>query len=138
MENQDSRLRSYAPLWGHWMPEKRIYRSGSCSVYTLSGGQPEQGFSCVVKVVTILGQSGQAERQLADAQQEIAALERLRGCAQVVTLYDHAIRPIEEAGEVVGWDVLLRMEQLDCVAGYVRRVLEQMELDEADELLGLL
>lgn len=120
MENQDNRLRSYAPLWGHWVPEKRIYRSGSCSVYTLSGGQPEQSFCCVVKVVTILGQSEQAERQLADAQQEIAALERLRGCAQVVTLYDHAIHPIEEEGEVVGWDVLLRMEQLDCVAELLR------------------
>lgn len=120
MENQDNRLRSYAPLWGHWVPEKRIYRSGSCSVYTLSGRQSEQSFCCVVKVVTILGQSEQAERLLADAQQEIAALERLRGCTQVVTLYDHAIHPIEEEGEVVGWDVLLRMEQLDCVAEMLR------------------
>lgn len=133
MENQDNRLRSYAPLWGHWMPEKRIYRSGSCSVYTLSGGQPEQGFDCVVKMVTILGQSEQAERQLADAQQEIAALERLRGCAQVVTLYDYAIRPIEEEGEVVGWDVLLRMEQLDCVAELLREG-ETLSMAEVETL----
>lgn len=133
MENQDNRLQSYAPLWGHWMPEKRIYRSGSCSVYTLSGGQPEQGFYCVVKVITILGQSEQAERQLADAQQEIAALERLRDCAQVVTLYDYTVRPIEEAGEVVGWDVLMRMERLDCVAELLREG-ERISMDEVETL----
>lgn len=120
MENLDNRLQRYAPIWGHWVPEKRIYHSGSCSVYTLSSGQPEQGFCCVLKAVTILGQGEAAERLLADARQEIAALERLRGCAQVVTLYDHAILPISEEGEVVGWDVLLRMERLDCVAELLR------------------
>lgn len=116
VQSLEERLRGYAPLWGHWRPEQRIYRSGSCCVYTLSGGQEAQGFACVVKVVTILGQGEQAERQLADVRQEVAALERLRGCAQVVTVYDDACFAIREQGETVGWDVLLRMERLDCVA----------------------
>lgn len=120
MENLETRLRSYAPLWGHWIPVSRIYHSGSCSVYTLSGGRAEQGFSCVVKVVTVLGQGEELERSLAETQQEIAALARLRGCENVVTLYDDACFPLQENGALVGWDVLLRMEQLDCVAELLR------------------
>ena len=120
MENLETRLRGYAPLWGHWVPETRIYRSGSCSVYTLSDAKAEQGFSCVVKVITVLGQGDALERSLAEARQEIAALEQLRGCGHVVTLYDDACFPLYENDTLVGWDVLLRMERLDCVAELLR------------------
>lgn len=120
MQTLEERLRGYAPLWGHWTPQERLYRSSSCCVYALSNGQDTQDFACVVKVITILGQGEQAERRLADARQEIASLVRLRDCAQVVTVYDDACFPIQEDGETVGWDVLLRMEQLDCVAELLR------------------
>lgn len=129
MENLEARLRKYAPLWAHWIPEKRMYHSDSCSVFTLSGGRPEQGFDCVVKVITVLGQGEQAERRLSEAKQEIAALERLRHCAQVVTVYDDACVTIYEDGVPVGWDVLLRMERLDCVAELLREE-EGLTVDE--------
>lgn len=120
MESLEERLRGYAPLWGQWIPETRIYRNGSCCVYTLSGGRAEQGFSCVVKVVTVLGRGEELEQNLADVRQEIAALERLRGCENVVTLYDDACFPLYDGDTLVGWDVLMRMEQLDCVAELLR------------------
>ena len=129
MEDLETRLRRYAPLWGHWFPEERIYHSGSCCVYALSGEGEGQGFPCVVKTVTILGQGEALAQALAEAQQEIAALERLRGCGQVVTVYDSACFPLREGEETVGWDVLMRMERLDCVAELLR---EQQTLPPAE------
>lgn len=133
MERLETRLRRYAPLWGCWMPEERIYRSGSCSVYTLSGGAAEQGFPCVVKVLTVVGHGAQLEQRTAEVRQEIAAMERLRDCGNVVTLYDSAWMPLYEDGEQVGWDVLLRMEHLDCVA----ELLREGEALAADEVRTL-
>ena len=129
MEDLETRLRRYAPLWGHWFPEERIYHSGSCCVYALSGEGERQGFPCVVKTVTILGQGEALTQALAEAQQEIAALERLRDCGQVVTVYDSACFPLREGEETVGWDILMRMERLDCVAELLR---EQQTLPPAE------
>lgn len=120
MDRLLERLRGYAPLWGQWIPETRIYRNGNCCVYTLSGKSAEQGFSCVVKVVTVLGREAELEQSLADVRQEIAALERLRGCENVVTLYDDACFPLYDGDTLIGWDVLMRMEQLECVAELLR------------------
>lgn len=120
MERLETRLRQYAPLWGHWTPAARIYRSGSCCVYTLSDERSEQGFPCVVKVITVLGQGQELEQRAAEVRQEIEALERLRDCETVVTLYDQAWMPLRENGALVGWDVLMRMEHLECVAELLR------------------
>lgn len=120
MEQLEKRLEHYAPLWGRFTPAARIYRSNRCCVYTLSSGSPEEDVSYVAKVITILGQGEDLERRAAEVRQEIAALEQLRDCAAVVTLYDTAWMPLYDQETLVGWDVLLRMERLDCVAELLR------------------
>lgn len=120
MEQLEKRLEQYAPLWGRFTPAARLYRSSRCSVYTLSSGGPEEDVSYVAKVITILGQGEDLERRAAEVRQEIAALEQLRDCATVVTLYDTAWMPLYDQEALVGWDVLLRMERLDCVAELLR------------------
>lgn len=120
MEQLEKRLEQYAPLWGRFTPAARLYRSSRCSVYALSSGGPEEDVSYVAKVITILGQGENLERRAAEVRQEIAALEQLRDCATVVTLYDTAWMPLYDHDALVGWDVLLRMERLDCVAELLR------------------
>lgn len=120
MDPLEKRLRAYAPLWGRWQLGARLYRSGGCSVYALSDGQDGTGLPCVVKVITLLGQGDDLSRQLDEAQEEIAALRRLRACANVVTLYDEDRFPLYEDGTLSGWDILLRMERLDCLAELLR------------------
>ena len=120
MEQLEKRLEQYAPLWGRFTPAVRIYRSSRCCVYTLTSGSPEEDVSYVAKVITILGQGEDLERRAAEVRQEIAALEQLRDCAAVVTLYDTAWMPLYDHEVLVGWDVLLRMERLDCVAELLR------------------
>ena len=120
MEQLDTRLQRYGLLWGRWLPGERLYRSGGCSVYVLSPADGGEDFPCVVKVLTLLGEGEALARQRAEVQREIAALERLRNCETVVTLYDTAWYPLREAGQAAGWDVLLRMERLTCVAELLR------------------
>ena len=120
MEQLEKRLEQYAPLWGRFTLAARLYRSSRCSVYALSSGGPEEDVSYVAKVITILGQGEDLERRAAEVRQEIAALEQLRDCATVVTLYDTAWMPLYDHDALVGWDVLLRMERLDCVAELLR------------------
>ena len=60
-------------------------------------------FPCVVKVLTLLGEGEALARQRAEVQREIAALERLRNCETVVTLYDTAWYPLREAEQAAGW-----------------------------------
>ena len=120
MEQLEKRLEQYAPLWGRFTPAARLYRSSRCSVYALSSGGPEEDVSYVAKVITILGQGENLKRRAAEVRQEIAALEQLRDCATVVTLYDTAWMPLYDQEALVGWDVLLRMERLDCVAELLR------------------
>lgn len=107
MDPLEKRLRAYAPLWGRWQLGARLYRSGGCSVYALSDGQDGTGLPCVVKAITLLGQGDGLSRQLDEAQEEIAALRRLRACANVVTLYDEDRFPLYEDGTLSGWDILL-------------------------------
>ncbi len=114
MDSLDIRLKKQAPLWGRWEIGSRLYRSAGCCVYNLEN--KGDGFPCVVKVVTILGQGDELEMRLNEAKDEIVSLQRLRGCAAVVALYDEDCLPLYENGELVGWDLLLRMERLDCLA----------------------
>lgn len=120
MDPLEKRLSSYAPLWGRWQPGARLYRSGGCSIYTLSSEQEGEGFPCVVKVITLLGQGDDLARQMDEAREETASLRRLRTSANIVTLYDEDMRPLYEDGVLTGWDILLRMEQLECLAELLR------------------
>ena len=127
MENLEARLRKYAPLWGHWIPEKRMYHSDSCSVFTLSSERPEQGFDCVVKVITVLGQGEQAERRLSEAKQEVAALERLRNCAQVVTVYDETVVLLSKLNTKQHIEVELNLDELDLTAAESKATYDEIK-----------
>lgn len=120
MDALEKRMASRAPLWGCWQLGERIYRSSNCSVYLLTGHRLEESVESVVKVVTLLGSGQDLEEKRSRAQEEIHAMERLRCCGNVVTLLDDAIYPISEEGTVCGYDILLRMERLTCLADLLR------------------
>lgn len=115
-----SRLQSYAPLWGRWSIGARLYQSSHCAVYALTAPRPGEDEESVVKVVSLSGQGEALEQALSDARSEIHAMERLRGCAHVVQLYDDAFFPLYEDGALCGYDVLLRMERLTCLTELLR------------------
>ncbi len=121
MEALETRLQSYAPLWGRWQLDRRIYRSSSCSVYLLTSQRLEEPLEAVVKVLTLLGEGEALRSQLDRVLDEIRAMERLRECGHVVTLADDAFLPLRgEDGRLAGYDVLLRMERLTCLTDLLR------------------
>ena len=120
MDPLEQRLRGYAPLWGRWHLGERLYRSVGCSVYALDAGTEPSEYPCVVKVVTLSGQGDDLACLLTEAREEVTALHRLRSCPYTVTLYDEAQHPLYENGILSGWDILLRMERLACLAELMR------------------
>lgn len=120
MDALEARLQARLPLWGKWQIAERIYRSSSCSVYALSGERLGQPLSSVVKVITLLGQGDELEEKLQLALEEIRSMECLRGCRNIVTLYDDCLFPLECGGELAGYDILIRMERLTCLTDLLR------------------
>lgn len=133
MDALEARLQARLPLWGKWQIAERIYRSSSCSVYALSGERLGQPLSSVVKVITLLGQGDELEEKLQLALEEIRSMERLRGCRNIVTLYDDCLFPLECGGELAGYDILIRMERLTCLTDLLR----EGTILEADEVCRL-
>lgn len=129
MTTLEQRLRDHAPLWGRWTPGARIYHGRHCAVYALTAQRPGGELEAAVKVVTLTGRGAALEADLQDALAEVRAMERLRDCAHVVQLRDDACFPLREDGEVVGCDVLLRMDRLTCLTELLR---EGEALDAAE------
>lgn len=120
MDSLEKRLASRAPLWGGWLLGERIYRSNSCSVYLLHQTRLDEPQESVVKVITLLGSGAELEGQRNRAMEELHAMEQLRCCGNTVTLLDDAIYPLHEADKLCGYDILLRMERLTCLADLLR------------------
>lgn len=121
MENLEARLRARAPLWGRWNIGACIYRSSQCAVYALYAGRCGEKQACALKVQALTGTGSVLEEKLAAALEEIRVMERLRDCGNIVTLYDDEVFPVEDdLGERIGYDVLIRMERLSCLAEQMR------------------
>ena len=120
MESLDARLASRGLLWGHWLPGERIYRSSRCAVYALVSQEPDDAPPFVVKVVPLEGAGAELEEKLRLAMAEIHAMEQLRDCRNIVAIYDRAVFPIQRDGELAGYDVLIRMERLECLSDRLR------------------
>ena len=116
MESVEQRLRSYAPLWGRWQPGRRIYQSSSCAVFLLESQRLDEPQASVVKVITVPAGGDEPGEGLDRVLDEIHAMEQLRDCGNVVTLYDDAFCPLPDGG----CDVLIRMERLTCLSDLLR------------------
>ena len=133
MESLEARLAKHGPLWGNWLPDERIYRSSRCSVYTLAAQQPDTTPEFVVKVIPLEGTGVELEEKLHMAMEEIHAMERLRDCRNIVAIYDRAVFPVRTDGELIGYDVLIRMERLECLSDRLREG-EQLSVEEIQVL----
>lgn len=121
MKPLQDRLAACAPFWGQWQLDQRIYHSSNCSVYILRSVRLEEPTVCVMKVLSIFGAGVSLTQQLEAVTREILLMEQLRDCGGVVLLLDDALVPIfDEAGELVGYDCLMRMEKLTCLAELLR------------------
>ncbi len=122
MASLEERLHSYEPLWGQWKVGRRLYAGGRSAVFELERIRCDRMLSCVVKVIEIWAEDEDVRQNCFErAVDEIERMELLSGNSHVVTVYDDEIRERRrEDGSLEGCDILIRMEQLTCLADLMR------------------
>ena len=116
------RLHTYEPLWEEWNVERQIYSGGNSCVFLLTRRRFEKTLRSVLKVIEVFPSgSDSIEAQLSRALDEIERMEILGRSNAIVPLLDDSIREVrDEAGALRGYDVLLRMEYMTCLADQIR------------------
>jgi hypothetical protein len=105
------------PLWGRWYLGEQLYAGESTEVYALTlRGSP--GRACVLKRIRV--PCGRAD-ELARVWDSVRVQERMSDCGGAVAIYDEEQLESPGAdGTPAFWEVLLRMERLDCLAELLR------------------
>lgn len=120
MSDLEKRLRSYEPLWGGWTVGRRLYSGGGSGVFALERRRLDKELRCAVKVIEA-GADGEPEKGLARAVDEIERMEMLAASPYIVRFLDDEVRTVkDEDGGLRGYDVMIRMEYLSCLADLVR------------------
>ena len=121
MPNLEQRLHTYEPLWGEWRIVRRLYSGSRSSVYEISRERVGKTVRAAVKVLELTGTSEDLPTLLARAMDEVERMELLRQCPYIVRYLDDAVFARNNAaGNLVGYDVLIRMEYLTCLADEIR------------------
>ncbi len=121
MQDLEQRLHAYEPLWGEWTLGQRLYAGSATAVYEITRHRLDQTLSTVVKVQEIVGSEEECAPALARVMDEIERMERLQGCHYIVRCLEDSIIPRrEDQGVCLGYDVLMRLEHLSCLADDVR------------------
>lgn len=122
MASLEERLHSYEPLWGQWRVGKRIYAGERTCVFELERVRCDKELRCILKVMTIQDQPEEKLAELfARTIDEIESMELLSDSEYVVGLLNDDVKEIRaEGGALRGYDVLLRMEKLDCLSDLLR------------------
>lgn len=137
MVSLEERLHSYEPLWGQWKVGRRIHAGSQSAVFDLQRVRCDRQLECVIKVIELYGMPrDELEQCFERAVDEIERMELLSGSSHVVSVYDDDIRERRGAeGTVEGYDILIRMERLTCLADLMRddKVLPEEEIRRAGE-----
>ena len=128
----EDRLKQYQPLWENWFVDSLIYNGANSRVFKIKRERDGEVEFSALKMITILPDNdmliskSESERYLEDkcqrAKVEISNMIKLRRCPYVVSYYDDAMREIhDETGEKAGYDILIRMEYLECFGHAIRK-----------------
>ena len=121
MQNLEQRLHAYEPLWGEWYIVRRVYAGNSSAVYEISRQRVGKTIRAAVKVLELTGTSEDLPDYLDRAMDEVEHMELLRHCPYIVRYLDDAVFPRKNnTGQLIGYDVLIRMEYLTCLADEIR------------------
>lgn len=136
----EQRLHTYEPLFGSWHICGEIGHGNFGRVYRMEM-QDSFGevYAAALKVVEIL-----PDRMLADTpervhelakkayESEISTMYALRGMDRIVHIDDHAVRELHENGQLIGYDLLIRMELLESLGELLKR--KEKKLYTAEEI----
>ncbi len=125
------RLKSYEPLWESWYKDSHIGDGSFGKVYKLKQDFFGVTSYCVVKVISIDLQSevfrsedrmkviNERKRFVAE---EIRNMYQLKGARFLVHCLNHAIRDLyDDRHELIGFDVLIRMELYNPLPSYLKK-----------------
>lgn len=140
---EQQRLASYS-LWGKGKVGAYIDRGSFGQVYELYGLNAD-GKADALKIVTIeyteeAKQRGEEKQKyllngLRSMLDEIQRMMELKQLNNFVSIYDYEDYPIRENGELIGYDILIRMEKLTVLTKYLEeRRAQNMPVTERDIL----
>lgn len=140
---EQQRLASYS-LWGKGKVGAYIDRGSFGQVYELYGLNAD-GKADALKIVTIeyteeAKQRGEEKQKyllngLRSMLDEIQRMMELKQLNNFVSIYDYEDYPIRENGELIGYDILIRMEKLTVLTKYLEeRRVQNMPVTERDIL----
>ena len=110
-------LREYEPLWDNWTIDEQLYCGTNSSVFLVKRDRYGESLTSVVKVVELAAREDRdLVWRLEQTLEEIRRMERLNESEYIVSLKDDLILERPDGG----FDVLMRMEYLDCLETMVR------------------
>lgn len=126
-DTEQVRLNTYH-LWGHWRVGDYLNKGSFGRVYDLHDAVGIEPI-CALKVITIeyteeAKQNGEDREKfllegLRSTLDEIHQMMEFKGLRNFVTIYGYEDYPIRENGELIGYDVLIRMEKLKDLPSYI-------------------
>ena len=117
MSTLEQRLHTYEPLWDNWEISSQLFFGTNSSVFLMERNRREETLVSVLKVVELIPKEDQdLDRRLEQLMEEIHRMERLDDSPYIVSLKDDLILERPDGG----YDVLMRMEYLDCLETMIR------------------
>ena len=128
----EERLAGYQPLWENWFLDSLIYNGANSRVYKIKRSRDGEDEYAAMKAVTItldndLFISGDDSIKYLDdrcksAKSEIKNMIKLQRSPYIVSYYDDVTKEIiDDTGVKCGYDILIRMEYLECFGSRIRK-----------------
>ncbi len=132
IKSAEERLKEYQPLWENWVIDSQIHNGVNSRVYKIKRNRDGNDEYAALKVITItldndmFMSESESMRYLEDrcarAKTEINNMIKLQRCSYIVSYYDDVVKTIIDAdGNKAGYDILIRMEYLECFGTKVRK-----------------
>ena len=139
----EERLRQYEPLFGEWYIRREIGSGGFGRVYCAEYRDAFGGvYTSAIKAIEIIPDASvvKTEAEILDMAKnayisEIGTLETLHGVSYIMQIHDHDIKEIRENGQVIGYDLIIRMELLDNLNDLLRK--KEEEILQPEEIFRL-
>lgn len=117
MKSVEERLKSYQPLWENWRyTGEFLGKGGMSSVFEIEHNAYGSKDVCALKIIEVKASSDGKVRIPADTLNEIKIMRTLSDCVNIVRYFDDTTREVhDDAGNLAGVDILIRMEKLHSI-----------------------
>lgn len=114
MKSVEERLKGYQPLWENWRyTGEFLGKGGMSSVFEIEHNAYGSRDVCALKIIEVKTASDGRVRIPKDILNEIQIMRNLSDCPNIVRYYDDTTREVcDDDGNLVGVDILIRMEKL--------------------------